>query len=700
MVKKQYSRIKLWFKNLEQRKTPLFLIIVPLLLFVFMLFRLAEIHFFYQGWYDPVYAYLMNGLTFALGSNDIGHIDHPGTPLQLFCAFIIRLTGFLRGTNDLTTDVLINPESYLRIISISLIFLNCFFLWILGLYAFKNLKNRNLAILIQLLPIFSFELIKFLPIVACESVVTFSSIAIASCIILFDGSKGGNKWLLIFIIFFSALSVSTKISSLVILIVPFFFFKSLKTKTNYLLFTILLIVLFISPVMDKMGNFIHFIKGIATHTGSYGTGEAKLIDWTIYFESIKKMVLKEFTFTLHLLLLPVGWFVIVKRKICGSRRRLYIAITLATIIQMLVVGRHYSFHYLIPIFALVMPLHGYFWIKDFQEKIGNVSTRIATLVTIVFVVGVFTRLIIKNRFESGLINPVEKTVQKIKKEFKGSFIILTDNNNGGAFIEPALRFGCSYSGNNFRKRYVNQLASIYPGNFLWNCRDGFTNWTGSYLPSEVFSRKNEIYLYGSTGKCGSSMLNISDMINQVGMAGFVKLQKVYQDERSGEVIVLARVDTALITQYAQPNLVIETGMEELTADGESFISNKEGCTFNGGQQYSNRFARDGKSSMLLTPSKPYGLNISIPVSKGKRYKVEFWQRSKAQKQAFVVASASKSELFYRTSLMVDNQPNKWTRSELTLTLPEGYIEKNINFYLWNPEDDSIWVDDLKLMVFE
>lgn len=74
----------------------------------------------------------------------------------------------------------------------------------------------------------------------------------------------------------------------------------------------------------------------------------------------------------------------------------------------------------------------------------------------------------------------------VKSELKGKYIVLSDFNNGAAFIEPALKFGYSYSGNSMKKRYAQILASVYPENYLWNIRDGFTNWTGSYLSSDIF----------------------------------------------------------------------------------------------------------------------------------------------------------------------------------------------------------------------
>ena len=682
----------------EQRN--LVFVVVPLMLFVLLLFRVAEIHFYFQGWYDPVYAYLTNGLTFALRSNDIGHTDHPGTPLQLFIALLITIVGWIRGANDLATDVLTHPESYLRIVTIALILINCTMLWMLGLFAHKKLQNRNMAVVLQLLPLLSFQLFNFMAVINCESVISLSSFAIAACIILYDRKDDGRMKFLVIIAILSALSVATKISALSILIVPFFFFEKIRSKVIYLLLSLLFIFLFIFPVIDKLENFTGFIGKLATHTGQYGSGEQELFDATIFFQSIRMMVLKELPFTLHLLLLPLGWLVIVKRKITGSLKRLYIGITLATVFQVIIVARHYGFHYLMPVFALFMPLHGYFWLQFFREKIAILSSRTVSLIVILLVTGVFTRLIVRNNFEKGITNPVEKTTQMVKSEFKGKYIVLSDFNNGAAFIEPALKFGYSYSGNSMKKRYTEILASVYPENYLWNIRDGFTNWTGGYLSTDIFSMNHEIYIYANTGNCEVSTSKISEMIELAGMQEFVNLKNVFQNEKTGEVIFLAIADTAQIIQHSQPRLVIETSMEELSEDGELIKSNKEEYTFRGGKLQTNRFARSGNSSILLTAANQFGLNVTVPVSAGKRYKVEFWQRSSDQKQALVVASAGQSDIFYKTSQQGGNNSGEWTRSELNVTLPENYPDTNLQFYLWSPASDSVWVDDFRVTVFE
>ena len=685
-------------KYFQERKNWI-LFVVPSLLFVFMLFRLTEINAFYQVWLDPVYAYLMNGLTFALGSTDIGHTDHPGTPLQLFIAFLIHIIGWVRGSTNLATDVITHPESYLRVISVALIAINCVMLWLLGFFAFKNLKSRNLAVFIQLIPLSTFQLINFLPIVACESFITLLSFGIAACILLYDNKNEDSIKLLVIIALLSALSVATKISTLPILIVPFFFFEKTKSKITYLLLTLLFIFLFISPVLGKLGNFTGFLEKLATHTGKYGSGEAKLFDYNIFLQSIGMMLTKEFPFTLHIILLPLGWLLIVNRNIDGSIRRLYVAITLATIFQVLIVARHYSFHYLMPVFALVMLLHAYFWIRYFKEKIANFSPRIVSGIIILLVFVVFTRLIVRNHFEKGITNLVEKTSQVIKSELKGNYIILTDN-NGTAFVDPALKFGFSYSGASMKKIFNPILASAYPGNYFWNNRDGLTDWTGSLLPTDVFLQNNEIYIYANSGSSEVSMMNISEMIDQSGMSGLVELKKVFQNEKTGEVIARAIADTAQIIRNNNPILVIETSMEELSVDGEKIKSNNEEYAFSGAKLRSQQFARSGNSSLLLTPSNPFGLNISFPVSMGRRFKLEFWQRSSYQMQALAVASANQSNLFYKTSVQASNKKDGWTKSELNVSLPESYPEPEIRFYLYNPSTDSVWTDDFRIMVFE
>src|ERR1700730_1385628 len=57
----------------------------------------APYYWYYLVSADPAYVYLFNGLSILFGVAP-GHVDHPGTPVQLFVAFIILVKSVLTGT--------------------------------------------------------------------------------------------------------------------------------------------------------------------------------------------------------------------------------------------------------------------------------------------------------------------------------------------------------------------------------------------------------------------------------------------------------------------------------------------------------------------------------------------------------------------------------------------------------------------------
>jgi len=57
------------------------------------------------------------------------------------------------------------------------------------------------------------------------------------------------------------------------------------------------------------------------------------------------------------------------------------------------------------------------------------------------------------------------------------------------------------------------------------------------------------------------------------------------------------------------------------------------------------------------------------------------------------------KLLYKTSSPANNVQDGWTRSELVFVIPDDYPEETINFYMWNPTPDSVWVDDFSISVF-
>lgn len=105
---------------------------------------------------DPAYVYLLNGLSILAG-NAPGHIDHPGTPLQLFVAAFIPIWALLTSPESfglgLIHSVLNDPEHYIRGVCFALLVINALCLIYAGARIFSATGSIFLAVSFQLTPL-------------------------------------------------------------------------------------------------------------------------------------------------------------------------------------------------------------------------------------------------------------------------------------------------------------------------------------------------------------------------------------------------------------------------------------------------------------------------------------------------------------------------------------------------------------------
>jgi len=81
----------------------------------------------------PDYVYLINGLNVYHGNfEDIIHIDHPGTPLQLLIGLLLPIIAFFRNAPDVASDVLLHPNTYIKTIIIVIAFSQTMVLFFIG----------------------------------------------------------------------------------------------------------------------------------------------------------------------------------------------------------------------------------------------------------------------------------------------------------------------------------------------------------------------------------------------------------------------------------------------------------------------------------------------------------------------------------------------------------------------------------------
>lgn len=127
-----------------------------------MVFLIVGLNF-NRTWFsgDPEYAYLLNGINIAT-FHSVGHTDNPGTPAQMYNAVVLRIAHFLKFSekNDLETDVILNPDSYVELERKVSIVLNSVMLLLLGFTSLLILRNFWFSLILQATPFISSNLLE------------------------------------------------------------------------------------------------------------------------------------------------------------------------------------------------------------------------------------------------------------------------------------------------------------------------------------------------------------------------------------------------------------------------------------------------------------------------------------------------------------------------------------------------------------
>ncbi len=162
---------------------PILLLIIPVLLSVTSVQTINNRgKVWYNGDYDPAYAYLYNSLNISKGLAP-GHYDHPGTNMQILGAIVLKASWILdhHGSENLTESVLKDPEHYLRVMNFFVAFFAAGIILILGIIVLKFSDNIWYALLFQATPFISgLILYTGLTRLSQESMLMISSLTLAA----------------------------------------------------------------------------------------------------------------------------------------------------------------------------------------------------------------------------------------------------------------------------------------------------------------------------------------------------------------------------------------------------------------------------------------------------------------------------------------------------------------------------------------
>ncbi|MEA2205890.1 MAG: hypothetical protein QOE77_2666 [Blastocatellia bacterium] len=473
----------------------LLLLLPALLIVVAFQIRTASGPYWFSENLDPSYAYLLNSLNIS-NLHRPNHIDHPGTPVQTLGAVIIRILNPTADESSRAREVLKNPDVYLRTINNVFIFIAAFCLLVAGIVVFRVTGQLVSALLLQGAPFLSATMMQGLFGVRPEPLFVSLSIIFSVLILLSLTSHASTRTRALSIAFgvLAGLGMAAKINFLPLLLIPLVILSSWKWRIIYAVTAGLSFFFFILPILapSHLMRFFGFAVGISTHTGRYGTGPAGIVNPREFVRNALSLMATDWLFFLIiaasvvLLLAKFG-----RTRLSGGRYRVLLAVTLAQVVEFVLVAKHPSSHYLMPALGLVgvnLIVIAQLWRETtFSARIRNVA--LAAICLVLLLVQVIA--LREQQAEMRTLAARQRgAAEKIQNEFRNVPVVDYYSASSPAY---ALKFGVEYSGN----LYVSIMDELYPGSLFYNpWTQQFSNFAGPIDPGGLRGTPDGFLMHG------------------------------------------------------------------------------------------------------------------------------------------------------------------------------------------------------------
>lgn len=680
----------------KQKLLP-FLIIIPAL---FLVLGLSFDRTKYGT--DPESAYLLNGLNIAT-FKQVGLYHHPGAPVQVYSAIMLKVTHFLRGTGtDLQTDVLSNSEFYIEVLRKGLISINAILLFLTGLAALLFLKNIWLAFILQIAPFLSSTILELAFTKVSPEPVILTTVMLLILVILkyYTSESQRNKWFPLAFALVCGFGLANRITFIPMLIIPFLIIRGNWNKILYLFALIPSFVLFTLPLVPVYRHMYYWFKGIGTHTGSYGQGNSGVINIDLYLDSLSALVKENIVLVSVMLvsfaLLAVTFIIPkLKKQFLHRREFLYIlAFLSAQAGSVVLVAKQYSSHYLMGALSLtgILIVFMLLFLNNLQTGKSEARSKLyyPILTAILLIIAFLNKPYLTLAYEGYRLSnqSTEETLSSIESEYpdyvKTYYYPVSFNEYS------QLRWGNVYA----QQKQIGALEKLFPEALFFNVMEkSFQLWETSIPPAEFLKKYGgRILLIG-----GPRTPEEQTMVEQCGL----RLRKLSE----GRVQVVYEVDTAqsaLFQDVLHPGEIsftlkndfetISTDKKWIMADGGPFCKNAE---------LSTGKARSGKNAFSLPIKDSFAMDYEIlnPVP-GRKYKISIWRYGNGE-SAYLVVSSANADLFYDTSKGAEETDDLgWSKISVTFRVPAGFSENKLKVYLWNTGNSPAWFDDFEIVQFK
>ncbi len=442
-----------------------------------------------------------------------------------------------------------------------------------------------------------------------------------------------------------------------------------------------------------------------THTGPYGSGNYSLFDFNIYTANLilvfRSNLLYTAVFFLVLITSVVSVLPSFKRYFEPEKRNMLIGLTATFVLNVMMVARHFSSHYLymsynLVIFGIVLcisllPVH-----KIFRHSLVN---KAGIRITCIYLAGFVMLFILIQRiqFSPSFVNPRLKGLEFVTSTVKKTQRIIVLEHSG-PFAETALLHGLAYS-NGMRPEYALILKNDYPSGYFYNAsQDIVYDWIHEYDPADLFSRSRETYIYYSSAKDTFPAL-LQARIEDLQQKGYINdFRTAYKDAVNRDFIYKIVADTQKLTRSIIGHPVAFLDFDSIAADTSSFTTGLSTANLRRTGLLSGDVFYSGDFSVKLHQGNPYSPAMKIKAKKG-WYKITV-RRKSADGIGMIVASDKTGTRLYKTNGIASDAGNSWQTVELVFEINNALADEEISIFLWYPGHGTSYFDDLRVVYFE
>lgn len=457
---------------------------------------------------DPDYVYFISGLSISEGYFKVGHIDHPGSPLQYLIAIVLRITYLFRQDAGIPylEDILGNTDLYISIVNFTLTAIISISIFIAGKYVLRKTGSIFYSLVVQTIPFVPFIWYQIIGRIIPELLLPIPILTLTAFLIghLADKKEKFETKDLVILSIIMAFSLSIKLTMIPLWIIPIIIVKTWRNKFIVGGLSVVLFLIFSLPATLQIERFWGWISNLFIHSGNYGSGSKNIVDIAAFTTNFTKIahLYKYFSYFIvfQLVFIPVSLFFFRKKKHVYKKVSWAVAAFFTILLQAVITAKHFAPHYFIPAILLgpLLLLITLGILRDYYpEKLFLIFSNIFIIFFIYWhIEQQLNNINYSSQGIGSIVSAREETRHHVQTIEKESIKIIVSQDYGCPLPEYAIWFGTVWLANPLKPRYNEVLAKLYPNTYLYTTFDDrFWFWGEEFNPNKIVEQNIPVYLY-------------------------------------------------------------------------------------------------------------------------------------------------------------------------------------------------------------